>query len=191
MDFVGGTQAGLTSKFWRACLSPALYERLNISTSAPRVRVVRPRDTHSRPPRQSPRARPGRGRADRRARAAARRRERHTCDAQPAHHPTRRGRRPCVPCTLAAPKGTCFARASAPQVAGACSRVCSVLGCERQRKPTSAEVEQRADRAEKRVVGGRWAEDDDPCVVARVGPRWRPGWAQLGRIHELAPARRW
>ena len=46
MDFVGGTQAGLISKFWRARLSPALYER-----AVPRAVVGRARAPRAADPR--------------------------------------------------------------------------------------------------------------------------------------------
>ena len=53
----------------------------------------------------------------------------------------------------------------------------ATLSCERERQPTSGDVEQLAHRPEKLVVGGRWTDGDDACVAARFRPPWRPGWA--------------
>ena len=98
---------------------------------------------------------------------------------RPPHHPTRRTRAKALARLALSSRREArdphpMARRRPPWRARACA---PTLGSERERQPTSGDIEQLADRPEKVVVGGRWIDGDDACVAARFRPPWRPSCA--------------
>ena len=142
-------------------LSPRQPPRRN-HTYAPRARPARPRGTPSRPPHNAPRARPRRGRADRRARAAARRcktcaRDRHNCP--PITPPDARASTRSVTCQRQAPTGTDSAQNPAAQAATACDRArdraCLCTSSRGQRRGCRRSRRSSREACRRRPVGGR------------------------------------
>ena len=87
----------------------------------------------------------------------------------PPHHPTRRTRAKALARLALSSRREArdphpMARRRPPWRARACA---PTLGSERERQPTSGDIEQLADRPEKVVVGGRWIIEATNAAFAR------------------------